>query len=227
MRAIVFDLDDTLYPYEHFVASGFRAVAAHLERERGLPSVETARRLRRAFRNGDRGRELQRLCEQLGLDDRMVPALVSVIHEHVPTIQLAPRTLRMLQGLRRSWRVGILTNGAPAVQERKLKALGLEPAVDAAVCACAFGDGSGKPAAEGFHEILGRLGTSAASSVFVGDDPVADMAGAGRLGMKTILLRTERLAAPAPHVDAYVGSLWDVPAAANALLKVEEFAHAS
>ena len=36
-RALVFDLDDTLYPYRQFVSSGFRAVAAEVERAQAYP----------------------------------------------------------------------------------------------------------------------------------------------------------------------------------------------
>jgi len=48
-RAIVFDLDDTLYPYRAFVRSGFRAVACRLVADRGIPPAAVLRVLRRAL----------------------------------------------------------------------------------------------------------------------------------------------------------------------------------
>ena len=54
-RAILFDLDDTLYSYRAFVRSGFRAVACQLAVERGLPAGRVLRVLRRALIGGARG----------------------------------------------------------------------------------------------------------------------------------------------------------------------------
>ena len=47
-RAIVFDLDDTLYPYRAFVRSGFRAVGQRLAEERGVSVTSVLRALRQA-----------------------------------------------------------------------------------------------------------------------------------------------------------------------------------
>lgn len=58
-RAVVFDLDDTLYPYRWYVRSGFAAIAVYLERSRHLDARQTLRVLLRAARGGHRGRELR------------------------------------------------------------------------------------------------------------------------------------------------------------------------
>ena len=44
MPAVIFDLDDTLYPHVQHVHSGFAAVATYVDRHFGVP----ARRLRDA-----------------------------------------------------------------------------------------------------------------------------------------------------------------------------------
>jgi putative hydrolase of the HAD superfamily len=185
-RAIVFDLDDTLYPYRAFVLSGFRAVAQRLAEERGLPVRGVLRVLHRAFATAERGREIQALCASFRLPASMVPWLVAVMRDHKPSLHLPRESARVLTALRSGWKVGILTNGQPDIQRRKVAALGVRDLVDDVVFAEEHGDGSGKPAADAFRTMLDRLQTPPDAAVFVGDDPYADIAGAAAVGMKTI-----------------------------------------
>jgi len=185
-RAIVFDLDDTLYPYRAFVLSGFRAVAARLAAERGLPARNVLRVLRRAFAEGKRGQEIQALSARFGLPSSVVPWLVAIMRDHPPTLRLPRESANVLSALRTSWKVGILTNGPPEIQRRKVAALGLGALVDEIVFAEEYGDGTGKPGPMVFHAILDRLKTTPDGAVFVGDDPEVDIAGASAIGMKTI-----------------------------------------
>ena len=184
-RAIVFDLDDTLYPYGAFLRSGFDAVARKLAVERGMPAGAVRRALNQA-RHTRPGRELQSLCASFALPASLVPELVTIVREHQPAVRLPVESLRLLVSLRPEWRLGILTNGSPEVQRRKVAALGVATLVDAVVFAAACGSRQGKPDAAPFHTVLERLGASARSTIFVGDDLVADMFGAASTGMRTI-----------------------------------------
>src|SRR5581483_579891 len=172
-RAIVFDLDDTLYPYRAFVRSGFAAAAAHIAEATGVPARRVYRALCRASAAA-RGRELQRVCERYGIAEATIPRLVHLMKWHTPAIRLPRETRQVLLRLQAAWRIGILTNGEPAIQRRKLAALGLPPLVDAAVCAAECGTGRGKPDGEAFAAVVDRLGVAPERSVFVGDDPEAD-----------------------------------------------------
>jgi putative hydrolase of the HAD superfamily len=186
-RSIIFDLDDTLYPYRAFTRSGFRAVARRLAEERRLPVTSVLRVLRNASRTGERGRELHTLCIRFGLPPSMVPWLVAVMRDHVPSLRLPRESLHVLTALRPAWNIAILTNGAPDIQRRKIAALGLRDLVDEVLFAVECGDGDRKPAAA-FQVALNRLGTTPETSIYVGDDPYADIAGAAAVGMKTIHL---------------------------------------
>jgi putative hydrolase of the HAD superfamily len=185
-RAVLFDLDDTLYPYRAFVRSGFRAVACRLATERRIPAATVLRVLRRALISGQRGRELQELCARFELPASLVGSLANLIREHTPSLRLPRESAHVLKTLRTNWRVGVVTNGEPRVQLRKVAALGLGDYVDAVVCAAEYGDGTGKPAAAGFRAALDRLSVEPSRAVFVGDDPRTDIQGAAAIGMKTI-----------------------------------------
>ena len=218
-RAVIFDLDDTLYPHRRFVLSGFRAVATLLQETRGADARATFNMLATAFRRGKRGREIQELRRLFDLSDVDVTRLVAVIRDHVPSVRLPQASANALEAMRPDWRIGVLTNGLPAVQDRKVTALGLAGFVDAVVFAGAPGLAGQKPAASGFFAALTRLGVTPASAVFVGDDRYADMLGAASVGMKTIhVIRRGEAPCDFSRCHAHVRSLAEVPHTAAGLL---------
>lgn len=189
-RAVIFDLDDTLYPYRRFRASGFLAVARYLEARTGLDRRLGFRALQRARRGVFRGRELQACLAQYELPEILLPELFDVYQFHAPDLRLPPVVAANLSALRvAGWRLGVLTNGLPSVQAQKVAALGLEPLVDAVVYAATCGSGEGKPDPAAFAAVVRRLGVEAGRSIFVGNDEEADVAGAARAGMAVVCCR--------------------------------------
>lgn len=217
MRGIIFDLDNTLYPHERFVRSGFAAVAAHAERRWGIPADRAFVAMLRASAASAKGAELQALCAQYALAaEDVVPELVQVFRNHAPHIWLAHGAASALERLRTDgWRTAVLTNGLPHVQSAKIRALGLAALVDHVVYAAEYAPG-GKPDRAPFLEALRRLRLSPAQCVCVGDDPICDIGGARVVGIQTIQVAyPERAMAGA---DAVVQTLAAVPQLAAALI---------
>jgi FMN phosphatase YigB (HAD superfamily) len=220
-RAVLFDLDDTLHPLRLFVQSGFAAVAAHLERTANVDRHHALTTLTDAASGPDRGRELQVLIARVGLATSILPDLVQLIRDHAPAIALPLHAVRTLRMLRPHWRLGIVTNGLPAVQRRKVEALGLADAVDTIVYAAEHGARGGKPERAPFIAAVRALDVSVERTVFVGDDEWCDLVGATRVGMRTVFLSAVGHAGPSFHADAIVHSLLEVPRAADALVPAE------
>jgi putative hydrolase of the HAD superfamily len=223
-RAILFDLDDTLYPRRRFELSGFRAVAAHLDRTEGIDADQAFVVLTRASRGLHRGRALQACLSRFGLPHALVPDLIEIIRAHRPAIRLPIDSRRTLERLRHGWRLGVVTNGLPAVQARKVDALGLRTLVDTVVFASQHGTGHGKPDPAPFVEALRRLGVSPSRALFVGDDELCDLFGAARLGLRTVFFCGYlRPSSERPrHADAVVDALARVSQVADVLLPDEE-----
>ena len=222
MAAVIFDLDDTLYPHVQYVHSGFAAVAHHANRRYRLPADTVYAALRYARDMGHRGTEFQRLCEVHGLDQAIVPDLVRVYRAHSPQLWLSHGASLVLENLRAGgWQLALLTNGVPSIQAAKVRALGLETLVDHVVYASEHAEG-GKPAPEPFLEALRRLQVAPEEAVMVGDDPVNDVHGARAVGIRTILLSR----AGRQHHDGAVRLLADVPRVA-ADLTSRGMAHAA
>ena len=220
-QGLIFDLDDTLYPLQQFVLSGFRAVASHLSAVAGLEEREVFQTLADARANGGLGREFQMCFAHYGLSAALLPATLSVFRNHDPDLRLPLASRNVLGSLRSEWRLAILTNGLPAIQARKVRALGIGALVDTVVYACAVGNRCGKPSPEPFVEAAARLDCPIGRTIMVGDDPLCDIDGASRVGMKTIHLVVPELSRRRDcrcTPDATVRSLLDVPAAADELM---------
>jgi putative hydrolase of the HAD superfamily len=228
-RAIIFDLDDTLYPLRHFVRSGFGAVADVVAREVGVTRDELVAILRDARRWAP-GQELQCLCGHFGLPASDVERFVNIVRAHWPDIRLPRETVRVLAELQPDWRIGVLTNGRADTQRRKAAALGLTEYVDAVIFASECGDGRGKPDRAPFVAILDALDVPADRAVFVGDDLDADIFGASQVGMRAIHVNRDGwrgVSRTGVRPDARVQSLGSVPRVAARLVEGERRVHAA
>ena len=208
-RAIVFDLDDTLYPERQFVESAYRAVATWIAASFGVSAQATFLELVQLSETGDRGRVLDRWAEahrpeESGLGQR----LVQVYREHTPRIRPFPEVPALLLELRRCYRLGIVSDGFREVQERKIEALGIRAVVDAIALSDEWGRSAWKPDPKPFQIVLERLsGVSPSQAVYVADNPEKDFLGARRAGMGSIrVLRASGVHAHKPPASEAHGA---------------------
>lgn len=184
IRAIVFDLDDTLYPEREYTRSGARAVAARL----GDP--QAAEELLAFEEEDPAGPLYSRWLELRGWDERdRLPELLRVHRGHAPRIALAPEVRALLVRLRAAYGLGLVSDGRLEQQQAKADALGLELLLDAVVFSDALGRASWKPNPAPYHRALELLGAPASQAVYVGDNPAKDFLGARRAGLRSVRLR--------------------------------------
>jgi putative hydrolase of the HAD superfamily len=190
-RAIVFDLDDTLYPERDYVLSGFRAVAAWSDPNLGIPAEQGFAEMQALLDQGVRSEVFNRWLEGHGLlDNGRVARLVALYRQHEPKISLFPEVTSLLSSLQNQYYLGLVTDGYWEVQQRKLAALNLAGYFDAIVFADEWGRGAWKPSPVPFYAVLERLGhLSPTQSVYVADNPAKDFLGARRVGMATVWVR--------------------------------------
>lgn len=187
--AVVFDMDDTLYPEREYVLGGFQAVARWGETKLGIESNEGFATLCSLFEEGVRGNTFNRWLEKYHLmQDDLIPQLVQVYREHTPILHPFPQVPDMLKLLKRYYRLGLVSDGYLSVQERKFKALGLESLFDSVVFSDQWGREAWKPSPRPFHVVLQQLMVDAERAFYIGDNPLKDFLGARQAGMKTIWL---------------------------------------
>jgi putative hydrolase of the HAD superfamily len=215
--AIVFDLDDTLYRERRYALSGFAAVAAWAGATFGLPTAPLFRELVAALKRGDRARAFQGACARFGLNQAEVPRFVDVMRQHQPRLRLSRRVRSTLLTLAAGRPTAILTNGRRSVQARKVAALGVAALVDSVLFAADHGTGAGKPDPGAFLAACARLGIEPSAGIFVGNDPVVDIAGARAVGMLTVRVGTDAPSPGAPDADLVLDSVTDLPPALGRL----------
>jgi putative hydrolase of the HAD superfamily len=206
IRAVLFDLDETLIPEDEPLASAYRAV---------VPGDVAA------FRAGLRARWQRdapcpeyRARVQVSASDGLIAAFagdapeLAAIRGYLPRFRAEtfgdgrlelwqrtrierqtsfPHAAGVLALLRRHVRLALVTNGASDLQRRKLAISGLEEHFDVVVASCDVGVGKRDPAI--FEAALDGLGVSAAEAVMVGNDRERDIEGAAAAGMRSLWIQ--------------------------------------
>lgn len=190
IKAVLFDLDDTLYDEGTFVASGFRTVAAFLADKFWIHSEEAFSTMMAVLAAEGRGKVFDRLLEGYGLyDPQLIAQLVGLYRTHLPQISLYPDAQPTFQALRQyGAKLGIITDGLHAVQKRKMVGLGLRDLVDIIIYTDELGQEYWKPHPAAFLRAVAMLGIEPGEAVYVGNDPVKDFAGPNSIGMPTVHL---------------------------------------
>jgi putative hydrolase of the HAD superfamily len=189
IRALIFDLDDTLYPEKDFVLSGYRAVARYVADGGGCNFDRAFAVMAAALQAQGRHGAFPALLAQFPGRPIPMDELVDVYRRHIPEISLFPGYRALLQEFARHYRLGVITDGLPAVQERKVRALGLEGILDKIVYSWEYGQDREKPHPHSFSLMMESLDTEPASSLFVGDNPDKDGRGALNAGMSYAQVR--------------------------------------
>jgi HAD superfamily hydrolase (TIGR01549 family) len=98
--------------------------------------------------------------------------------------RLAPGVRESLSRLATQYKLGLVTNGTGVTQRAKLRALSLDTLLDPIIISEEVG--LRKPDAKIFALAIAGWSIAPASVLFVGDDPVSDIAGATAAGLRTL-----------------------------------------
>lgn len=191
MKAVLFDLDDTLYPEIEFVKSGFKVVARYLSSRHHFDEGTLFTQMLDILQRDGRGKIFDRLLRDIDLyAEEKVRLLVYLYRSHHPTIQLYEDTLPVLKHLKRcGMRLGVVTDGMASVQRNKIAALDLERFFDVIVYTDEVGREYWKPSTIPYKVALDLLEVTPLEATYVGNDPSKDFLGANSLGMLTIQVK--------------------------------------
>lgn len=190
IKGIVFDLDDTLYPQVAYKRSGFQVVSTWMAKQVNIDDSTILSELEEILNHHGPSYPymFDRLVERLDISIGFVEQLVRLFIEHDPQICCYSGVIPMLSRLREKYRLGILTDGRYVVQQKKIRALGLDTRVDQILCSDALG--LEKPDRRLFSWFEKKLELAGRNLIYVGDNPEKDFYGANTQRWFTICVMT-------------------------------------
>ena len=175
-KAVIFDLDDTLYPEREYVSSCARAAAAFAAGGDEDKRQEYESEMSEIVGESPFG-VIDRFCDKHDCDKE---ELLKVYREHIPEIELYDDVLPCLNALReRGIKLGLLTDGRPIGQRSKIQALKVSELFDGIIVTDELDEDLHyrKPDRLAYGMLLSELGVSvddADKVLVVGDNPKKD-----------------------------------------------------
>lgn len=206
IKAVVWDVDDTLFDYTsadregmraHLVAEGLLGGGGAVEEALALWREITERQWAR-FSAGEATFEEQRRDRiRIFLERELTDAEADdwfrryLVH-YEAAWSLFPDVLPVLDALAASHRHAVLSNSSLTVQDRKLRSLGVHDRFEAVLCAVELG--VSKPEAAAFRAACDALELAPHQVAYVGDHPEIDGRGAADAGLLSVWI--DRTGAP-------------------------------
>jgi HAD superfamily hydrolase (TIGR01549 family) len=214
VRAVLFDLDDTLFDHRHCARSALAGVrrlhpcfdtfddarleAAHSQILEELHLDVLAGRL---DIDAARIERFKRLYARAGMEaDRILAERTAATYRdhYIQARTTVPGAIPLLVAIREHARVVIVSNNLLAEQRAKLRDCGLDRYVDVLVVSEEVG--VSKPDPRIFTTALDRAGVSASDAVMIGDSWANDIEGARRAGIPAVWFNRTETPSPDPNV---------------------------
>jgi putative hydrolase of the HAD superfamily len=194
LRAILFDLDDTLLDtagverrravqVDELLGARVADLSAFWSRYRGHSAGRDRVDLGEVGYDAFRHERLSYALEPWSpLDDVLFEEYLELSNRVADTIEPLPGAVEVLRTVRRNGlRCGILTNGPSQWQRRKLDLTGVTELVDAVAISAEIG--AAKPSPGAFHAACRALGADPSETAMVGDNEPLDVQGARAAGL--------------------------------------------
>ena len=192
IKALIFDLDDTLYYEKEYVLGAFKEVANYLGNEYRKDEKKLYLRMKQLLEESGRGKIFNVICEENSFDED-IAELIDRYRNSIPKLELYEDSIEILTWARKNgYRIGVITDGCSKVQWNKIKALEIEKLVDKIIVTDDFGKEFWKPNKKSYLDMIGFFIVEKDECVYIGDNPNKDFIGAKEIGMKTIRVIREK-----------------------------------
>lgn len=194
IKAVLFDLDDTLISELDYVKSGYKAVAVYLEPIVHL-SVDTIFTLLWELFQVDSKMVFNRFFDSLNIKYRkeQILELISIYRNHEPNIQFYDDVLPFLKYLKESnIKTGIISDGFLETQKAKLEAIEANKYFDKIILTEELGREYWKPHPKAFEMMKEAFACEWEEMIFIGDNPEKDFYIKQIFPIKTIRIDREK-----------------------------------
>lgn len=204
VKVIIFDLDDTLYDCSGTLVSECRKLAAEIiSNAINCSEIEAVKlQLKLEERHGPQADIFREITNLYNLPDEFYEKISYAFNTiEIRNISLFPDVINSINKLKRiGYKMILVTAGNKDLQERKIKALGLEKQFEKIII---INTSSGKE--ESFKEILNKYNLKPEQVLCVGDKIKDEIEAGKNLGMLTALMKHGR------YYNFYKSKTYDKP----------------
>lgn len=197
MKAIIFDLDDTLYSFAQANKKALKATHKVYGKGSFLEFYTTISKIRETIAieqpnmvsSHDRVVFFARFLEQ---KNEFTPAKTLQLYKaywnaFYKNMVLYPHTLAVLEYCKKKYKIGLLTDFTPEIQYNKLKTLKITKYFDVIVTSGEVG--YDKPHKKMFQTMIKKIGCKPNDCLMIGDNLVRDVGGATKAKMNAVWVK--------------------------------------
>lgn len=193
IKAVVFDLDDTLISEREYIKSGFNTVCRKISSDYNLDYKSINKLINDLFKE-DHKEVFNRLLDLLNVeyDFLYIKELVDLYRNHLPDITLYEDARYILNYLSiKGYKLGIITDGYAVAQRQKLRALNIENIFDCIIVTDELGREYWKPHEKSYKIMKEKLNVEFDEMIYVGDNINKDFIMANELGILSIQVKRD------------------------------------
>jgi putative hydrolase of the HAD superfamily len=176
VRAVIFDLDDTLISEKQYIKSGYQRISKFLSNRFDKDENEIYQILTNIF-NESSLNVFNRLFDEFGIiyKGKDIMELVEEYRNHLPTIEFFEDVLPCLEDLKKKGiKVGIITDGYANAQRHKLNAVKAFDYFDEILITDELGREYWKPHPKSFEIMKKKMNVEFNEMIYIGDNPKKD-----------------------------------------------------
>lgn len=191
VKAVVFDLDDTLISERQYIESGFKVVSKFIGDKYNLDNDIVFECMNMLFEESSKevfNRVLDSFKIKYSKEELLY--LIKVYREHTPEIEFFEDVIPTLEMLReKGMKLGIITDGYKETQSRKIEVLKCKELFDEIIITDEFGREFWKPHEKSYKLIAERLGVKLNEMIYVGDNVAKDFVTANNMGIISVCVK--------------------------------------
>lgn len=205
MKAVFFDLDNTLYDSKKYFFGAFHDIADFLQQKHSLNKEEVYDKLVEFWieKTSMYPHLFDDLIKYFNISNENVETFVKIFNDHeIYNNQLYSDSIPTLKKLKKeNYKIGIITDGDVSRQKRKIINYNLDELVDVIVYTKTL---EPKPSKLPFIEALNKVDVVPSDGYYVADNPHLDFKGANDVGFTTIrIMRGEFMKVPNDKLVKY------------------------
>ena len=176
IKAIIFDLDDTLISEKEYVVSGFNAISNYVSNKVKKYTFKQIFESLQNLHNANPNRVFNRMIDDLELSSELdLKELIEVYRSHKPVISLFEDALPVINKLNSlKYKLGIITDGYLVTQKMKLESLNISDLFDEIIMTDELGREHWKPSLTPFELMSKQLDVDYSEMIYIGDNPRKD-----------------------------------------------------